>query len=150
MKTIDEEISSKFTTEQARAAVNLMYTSNWYKDIQIQLLKPFDLTIQQYNILRILRGSSPGKLAMQEIVCRMLDKSPNATRLADKLIKKGYVKRTASTIDRRVIYLTINDKGLELMKELEITFIRPLSETIGKLNDEQAAKLSELLDILRA
>ena len=149
MKTINEEISSKFNNEQHRGLVNLVFTSNLIIREQCKILKNFDMTLQQYNILRILKGSSPGKLSMQDIVRRMLDKSPNATRLAEKLLKKEFIDRVISPADRRVIYLSISKKGIEFIEKVNIHFNKEVDRMGLKLSVAEAENLNQLLDKIR-
>ncbi len=149
MSTIDEEIQSKFSCSQQKALVNILFTSNWVKNIHSDLLKPFDITLQQYNILRILRGSKKSKMTMQSVKSRMVEKSPNTTRLTDMLLEKKYIVRTRCDNDRRVVYVQISKEGLLLLESIDVIFDTEISKIHKNLTDNEAEVLSSLLDKLR-
>ena len=146
--TIDKAIKSKFKNEQQRMVVNLLYTSNWLKNIHSDLLQPFDITPQQYNILRILRGNGVW-MTMNTVKERMIDKSPNTTRLADKLVAKKFVERKRCEEDRRVVYVKITAKGLKLMAEIDDKSMKPFEKIADKISNKDAALVSSILDKLR-
>ncbi|SOD78216.1 MarR family winged helix-turn-helix transcriptional regulator [Spirosoma fluviale] len=146
----DIKQSTPFRSPYQRVIVNLMYTSNWIAGNQTQLLKPFKLTLQQYNVLRILRGQHPSPIKVSDITERMLDKMSNASRLVDKLVAKKLVLRTECPSDRRAVDVIITEKGLALLKQLD-THQDTLNKSFeGKLTAEEAEALSHLLDRLRA
>lgn len=145
----DIKQSTPFKSSYQRAIVNLMYTSNWLADGQTRLLKPFKLTLQQYNVLRILRGQFPGPIKVSDITERMLDKMSNASRLVDKLVAKKLVLRTECPSDRRAVDVTITEKGLDLLTQLDTRQADWDSLVQQKLTAEEAATLSQLLDRLR-
>ena len=130
--------------------VNLIYTSNWIADSQTQLLKPSGLTLQQYNVLRILRGQYPSPVKVSDITERMLDKMSNASRLVDKLVAKKLVLRTECPSDRRAVDVVITDQGLALLKRLDVHQAEWDEAQKCKLTEEEAVQLSTLLDRLRA
>jgi DNA-binding MarR family transcriptional regulator len=146
--SIDKAIKSKFKSEQQRMVVNLLYTSNWLKNIHSDLLQPFDITSQQYNILRILRGNGDW-MTMNTVKERMIDKSPNTTRLADKLVTKKYVERKRCEEDRRVVYVKITAKGVKLMAEIDEKSMKPFEKIADKISNKDAAIVSSILDKLR-
>jgi DNA-binding MarR family transcriptional regulator len=146
--TIDKAIKSKFKNEQQRMVVNLIYTSNWLKNIHSDLLQPFDITPQQYNILRILRGNGDW-MTMNTVKERMIDKSPNTTRLADKLVAKKFVERKRCEEDRRVVYVKITAKGLKLMAEIDDKSMKPFEKIAEKISNKDASIVSSILDKLR-
>jgi DNA-binding MarR family transcriptional regulator len=146
--SIDKAIKSKFKSEQQRMVVNLLYTSNWLKNIHSDLLQPFDITSQQYNILRILRGNGDW-MTMNTVKERMIDKSPNTTRLADKLVTKKYVERKRCEEDRRVVYVKITAKGIKLMSEIDEKSMKPFEKIADKISNKDAAIVSTILDKLR-
>jgi len=146
--TIDKAIKSKFKSEQQRMVVNLLYTANWLKNIHADLLQPFDISPQQYNILRILRGNGDW-MTMNTVKERMIDKSPNTTRLVDKLVSKKYVDRKRCEEDRRVVYAKITNKGLKLMTELDDKSMKPFEKIADKISNKDAAHVSVVLDKLR-
>jgi DNA-binding MarR family transcriptional regulator len=146
--TIDKAIKSKFKSEQQRMVVNLLYTANWLKNIHADMLNPFDITTQQYNILRILRGSNDW-MTMNTVKERMIDKSPNTTRLTDKLVAKKCVERKRCDEDRRVVYVKITAKGIKLMAEIDEKTMKPFDKIADKISSKDAKQVSAILDELR-
>ena len=145
---IDQELRSSFHSEQQKAMLNILFTANWLRTIQVGLFKPYGISPQQYNILRILRGAK-GRMNMQNVKQRMVDRAPNATRLTDKLIAKGLVERERCEADRRVVYVQISRKGLDLLAEIDQTNNLTIRNTMKHLSDMEAAELSSLLDRIR-
>jgi len=128
--------------------INLLYTSSWLQNIVAQHLRPYGVTPQQFNILRILRGQYPHPARMHLIQERMLDKMSNASRLVEKLRQKGLVERTICENDRRAVDVLITSKGLDLLTTLnqaEDTWQNKLHH----LNEDEAHQLNGLLDGLR-
>src|SRR5215207_5452610 len=100
--SLEKEIQQeKFNSEHEKAIVNVLFTSSWLHSINATRLRKHDITPEQFNVLRILRGSHPTALMLAEITCRMLDKNSNATRLVEKLRQKGFVKREICENNRR-------------------------------------------------
>jgi DNA-binding MarR family transcriptional regulator len=148
---IDEVIQSKFSSSVHRAIVNVSYTSNYLSARQNNFMHQFGLSMPQFNILRILRGSKKA-ISVNTIKERMIEKSPNTTRLMDKLIDKGLIERQRCEEDRRVVYVKISPKGLKLLATIDEAFDngeknRDMIPT--GLNEEEAEQLSSLLDKLR-
>jgi len=130
------------------AMVNLHFTSGWLTQMNSKIVEPHNLSMQQYNVLRILRGQHPKSVTVKFIIERMLDKSSNASRLVDKLLAKGLVERTQSPEDRRRVDIMISKKGLELLKKLAVDF-----DNVNKnlnLTEKEARSLSDLLDKMRS
>lgn len=146
----DIKQTTPFKTPYHRVMVNLMFTSNWVADNQMRVLKPFGLTLQQYNVLRILRGQYPNPVKVSDITERMLDKMSNASRLVDKLVAKKMVLRTECPSDRRAVDVVITEQGLSLLKRLDIHQEKLEEAQWNKLTEEEATYLSQLLDRLRA
>lgn len=144
---IDEIVKMKFVHSQQKAVINIRYTSNWMANMQNCFMAKFDLTMPQFNILRILRGAK-ATLSVNTIKERMIEKSPNTTRLMDKLIEKGLIERVRCDSDRRVVYVNITEKGLALLAEIDVDFDTTFLFT-NNLTDEEAETLSRLLDKLR-
>lgn len=143
---IDDVIKSRFNSENHRAIVNLRYTSNWLANQHNGNLSQFGLSLPQFNVMRILRGAK-GKISVKVVKERMIEKSPNTTRLFDKLVEKKYASRERCETDRRVVYLEITDLGLEILSKIDVIFKNVnFSEN---LTEEEAATLSNLLDKLR-
>ena len=148
--SIDQDIlQSKFRNEHQKAIVNLLYTYNWVTEKSKELFASEDITPQQFNILRILRGSHPAPLSTLQIRERMLDKMSDTSRIVDRLITKGLVKKGVCKDDRRLVDVMITDKGKKLLERLD-TRQDEIDNIIGNLSKKEATSLSELLDKIRA
>lgn len=145
---IGEEIKSKFSSPQHKAIVNIRYTSNWMGQKQLAYMSQYDLTMPQFNILRILRGAKDF-MSVNTVKERMIEKSPNTTRLMDKLIDKELIERVRCEDDRRVVFVKITDKGLELLAKIDSDFEDQFL-FLKSLSDEEAEQLSQLLDKIRS
>ena len=145
----DIKQTTPFKSPYHRVMVNLIYTSNWMADGQSKLLKPFGLTIQQYNVLRILRGQFPKPVKVSDITERMLDKMSNASRLVDKLLVKELVLRTECPSDRRAVDVVITDVGMELLKKIDGVLEQWEQRQRKKITETEAVELSNLLDKMR-
>lgn len=148
MARIEDEIKSTFRDEKQKLLVNLMFTSSWLKNNHAELLRPYNITPQQYNILRILRGNGDF-MPMNTVKERMIDKSPNTTRLVDKLIAKELVDRKRCDQDRRVVYVKIHQKGLEILAEMDEKMDKPFLDLLSVLSEKEAEKTNLVLDKLR-
>jgi DNA-binding MarR family transcriptional regulator len=147
---IDQDIlQSKFRNEHQKAIVNLLYTYNWVTERSKELFATEDVTPQQFNILRILRGSHPTPLSTLQIRERMLDKMSDTSRIVDRLIAKGLVKKGICRDDRRLVDVMITEKGKKLLERLD-TRQDEIDNIIGNLSKKEASSLSELLDKIRA
>lgn len=141
--------TKKFSSPQFQVILEILFTAGCIDRDNNEKLKPFDISIQQFNILRILNGSHPNKLPVHEIKDRMVQKTPNTTRLIDKLINKDYVERVRCDKDRRVIYINITTKGIKLLNTIN-TEANISSSFINKLNTEEANYLITLLEKIRS
>ncbi len=141
MATSIFENNSNFPNESTRALLNLKYTANWLEKVGNELLKPFEISIQQYNILRILRGAKK-TIKINEVRERMIENSPNSTRLMDKLCEKNLIERERSEHDRRVVFVKITQKGLILLDKISI---EDYVQVMNKLNENELKVLNELL-----
>ncbi len=150
MASIEEEIKQqkKFANEYEKAIVNILFTSGWLYNANATLLKRYDITPEQYNVLRILRGASPSPLMLGDISSRMLDKASNATRLVEKLRLKTLVERELCPNNRRQVDIVITKKGLSLLAKIdkEENLRNNLLKNITKA---EAAELNRLLDKAR-
>lgn len=146
---LEKEIKQKqFENDVQKAVLNILFTSSWINGLITTRLKPFDISPQQYNVLRILRGSYPLPLMLADISSRMLDKMSNATRLVEKLRQKDLCIRDINANSRRQVDITITEKGLQMLSEVdEIIKKNELSE---KLTADEAREISRLLDKLRS
>lgn len=148
MKLEDEIGQKKFRNEYHKAAVNLIFTANWIQSFLGDTLKPYDLTVQQFNLLRILRGQHPSPASIKLLRERMLDKMSDASRLVEKLRKKGMVNREVSEIDRRNVDVVITEKGLETLSALD-KYDNIYQERFSNLLEEEIVQLNNLLDKMR-
>jgi DNA-binding MarR family transcriptional regulator len=138
----------KFGSDYEKAAVNILFTGSWLSTRNSSRLKKYGLTPEQYNVLRILRGSHPAALMLSEITSRMIDKSSNCTRLVEKLRQKGLLKREICANSRRRVDISILDKGLVLLKKVdaeEEEWIKSLKQ----ITKSEAQELNRILDKLR-
>jgi len=146
---IELEIKQKtFKSEYHKLSVNLMYTGHWLQLKNHNHLKQFGITVQQYNVLRILKGQHPRPVTVSLVIDRMLDKTSNASRLIEKLRKKGFVERRVCEKDRRAVDVLISPKGLNLLQHIE-TFDHQWESVFKTLSTSEAKKLNDLLNKLR-
>ena len=145
MGDISKDINSKFDNNKIKALINILYTASWITNIQNTFFKPFGISPQQYNILRILNGANE-PLKVQVIKERMIDRSPNATRLMDKLCAKKLIERIPCPGDRRVVHINITVKGKQLLNDISDNFN---DDILKNITENEAIQLSELLDKLR-
>ncbi len=147
MSSIEKEIKTRFVNNRQKAVINIMFSSNWIRNRDNAILSSHGISLQQYNILRILRGGGE-KMNMFQVKDRMIDRSPNVTRLTDKLIDKSLIEKIRSEDDKRVIYIKITERGMTLLSKLD----EPMDEGskyFDTLSEEEAGLLSDLLDKLR-
>ncbi len=145
MGDLAKEINSTFPNQRVKALLNIKYTASWLDQIGTELLKPHNISEQQYNILRILRGAAK-QITVTEVKERMIQKSPNTTRLMDKLCDKKLIDRNRCESDRRVVFVKITKKGLDLLERINLSDFHGYME---RLTDEEAKLLNDLLDKLR-
>jgi MarR family transcriptional regulator, 2-MHQ and catechol-resistance regulon repressor len=146
---IEQDIQQvKFRNEYQKAFINILYTHGWLSEKAKEFFADEDITPQQFNILRILRGSHPQPLSTLQIRERMLDKMSDTSRIVDRLITKGLVKKGTCKMDRRLVDITITDKGKKLLEKLD-TRQDEMDNIINNLTPKEAAALSDLLDKIR-
>jgi DNA-binding MarR family transcriptional regulator len=145
MGDLAKEINSTFPNQKVKALLNIKYTAGWLDQIATEMLKPHNISEQQYNILRILRGASK-EITVTEVKERMIQKSPNSTRLMDKLCDKKLIERSRCESDRRVVFVKISKKGLDLLERINMA---DFHSYMDRLTDEEAKLLNKLLDKLR-
>ncbi len=148
--TLENEIKQNkpFSSKKEKAIVNVIFTSNWLYTIQNKLLKPFDLSIQQYNVLRILNGQNENPITINQIIDRMLDKTSNASRLVDKLVIKGFVRRDQKESNRRACDVVITEIGKTFLLNVKSKLMK-VEEEIGAISEEDLEILNNLLDAFR-
>ena len=145
MGDFSKDINSSFKSEKVKAMLNIVYTANWVTSKQNSFFKPFGMSPQQYNVLRILRGAGEA-ISVQTIKDRMVQRSPNATRMMDKLIAKNLIDRVNCETDRRVVHILITKNGLQLLQKIDKSF---RNDYLENLTTKEAATLSKLLDKIR-
>lgn len=146
---IEEEIKQKtFKTEAQKSYVNLLYTANWLDYTSRQFFERFDITPQQYNVLRILRGRHPEPATVNYVRERMIDKSCDASRIIERLRVKKLLERKANKTDRRSVDICISSKGQGLLFSID-NEIHKLETIFNRLNDSELEVLNTLLDKLR-
>jgi DNA-binding MarR family transcriptional regulator len=149
MSTIEEEIQqTKFKSIKQKVLLNIIYTSNWLRVGQVRLFKQYGISLEQFNVLRILRGQKGNPIGVNKIQERMLDKNSNASRLIDKLLEKKFVDRVGCKNDRRQVEIFITKEGLDLLTSLD-GIVELQEQNSINLSDEESEKLNELLNKLR-
>jgi len=146
---IEQDIQqARFGNAYQKATVNLIYTVAWMRDRTKQIFDKEDITSQQFNILRILRGSFPQPLSTLQIRERMLEKMSDTSRIVDRLIAKGLVKKIICKKDKRLVDVIITDAGKKLLERLDKRQ-EEIDSIIGNLSEKDASLLSSLLDKIR-
>ncbi len=138
----------KFKSIYHKLVLNLTYTGNWMVHQQYETFREYDLTPQQYNVLRILRGHHPQPMKVNSISERMLDQTSNTSRLVDKLFAKKLLVREVCPTDRRAVDVKITQAGLDLLTSID-PLMNELEKKLHTISQEEAAKLNDLLDKLR-
>lgn len=144
MKIEDEIKQQKFKTPHQKAVLNLIYTTSWMQGRQKDIFKTFGITLQQFNILRILRGQHPNSTSATEIKSRMLDKNSDVSRLLDRLLAKKVITKRVSANDKRAADVNLTEEGLELLRAIDKK--QNQIDNVLLLSDEEAIILSDLLD----
>jgi len=146
---LEEEIKQKeFKDSYNKAIVNLLFTQSYIVTKQSFLFKPFGLSPEQYNVLRILKGQKGSPITVSSIQERMLNKMSNASRLVEKLKQKDMVIREECPRDRRQVDILITEKGMDVLDRLHNQMYE-LNRTLIQLNEEEVDQLNFLLDKLR-
>jgi len=131
-----------------RTVINIMYTSRLVEIAASSILKPYDLTIQQYNVLRILRGQKGKPANLSTIQERMIDRSSNTSRLIDKLVAKNMVERKRCPDNRRKVEIMITDEGLNMLEKLDEVTEENNKEILKGLSETDLENLNQLLDTI--
>jgi DNA-binding MarR family transcriptional regulator len=146
--TLEKDIHQHvFRSEYQKSAINLIYTFNWVNEKLNRQFEPFDITQQQFNILRILRGAVQ-PLSTLQIRQRMLDKMSDTSRIVDRLVKKGLVKKTTCREDRRLVDILLTDKGKKLLQMMD-GLNEEMDAIFKYLSEDEARQLNFLLDKIR-
>jgi DNA-binding MarR family transcriptional regulator len=147
---IDKDIhQNKFRNERHKAMVNLLFTYGWTVERLKQFVTEEGITHQQFNILRILRGNHPIPLSTLTIRERMIDKMSDTSRIVDRLLSKGLVKKVICKKDRRLVDVSITDRGLKLLEKLDKRQDE-MDSILSNLSEKEATSLSKLLDKIRS
>lgn len=143
-----EIITNKFENNYQKSVVNIIYTYSWVTNLLRQRLDKHRITLQQFNILRILRGQHPKPATVNLLKERMLDKMSDASRIVERLVQKGLVTRCTNQTDRRAVDIKISDKGLDILSKLDVEM--QVKDLLKKnMTDAEAGILSDLLDKFR-
>jgi len=146
MKELETILKSSAKLSDAKATViSVFHVNSVIKDALLLQLKPYDLSIEQYNVLRILRGQKGNPINLQDIQERMINKMSNTTRLVDKLLKKDFVKRITCKNNRRKVEISITKTGLEILEELDPKIDGAESKITSPLNPKELKQLNNLL-----
>lgn len=149
MVKLEEAIkSTKFKNEVQKAGLNVLYTAWWLKTMSSKELKKFDLTHEQYNVLRILKGMHPIKMCVKDIASRMIEKNSNVPRIIDRLEKKKWIKRAQGEVDGRQTVMALTESGIRVLEQATISLNTILSENIT-LSETDATALNILLEKIR-
>ena len=148
--TIEEAIqTSAQLTDQRKTVINLLYTASWINEVINKAIKPFGISLQQFNVLRILKGQKQYPINLSDINKRMVTKMSNTTRLIDKLLAKAYVDRVVCPTNRRKIEVRITDQGLDFLKTIEPVITEAEEYITTQLNSNELESLNTLLNNLR-
>ena len=146
---LEKEINQeKFRNEYQKSMINLIYTYNWLMEKISRIFDEWEITLQQFNILRILRGAGD-PLSTLQIRQRMLDKMSDTSRIVDRLVKKGLVKKTVCKTDRRLVDVVITDKGKKLLEKID-AYNDQIDAIMVMLSEDEAKTLNGLLDKIRS
>ncbi|GIV27549.1 MAG: MarR family transcriptional regulator [Bacteroidia bacterium] len=150
IKRLEDEIKQRsFKSQQEKVLVNLIYTYNFFEHKFEELLKQFDITPQQYNILRILKGQYPNSISLNEIKNRMLDRNSDVSRIVERMRKKTLLTRTTNPKNRRAVEIKITSKGIELLNSIE-PYLKKYHDMLSHMSENELKNLNELLDKLRS
>lgn len=145
MGNLAEEINSKFESEYQKAFLNIKFTSSYLSNIADKIFIKYNISSQQYNVLRILKGAKKA-IKVSTVKERMIEKSPNTTRLMDKLVSKNLIIRSRREEDRRSVYVEITKNGLDLVNTINID---DKKLNLAKISTNEAIELNRILDKIR-
>ncbi len=148
MKLEEAIKSNRFSSEKHKSTINVLFTAYWLKNSFSTMLKNHDLTMEQYNVMRILKGMHPEQMCVKDIGSRIIEKSSNVPRIIDKLVTKKLAKRTTSKVDKRETLVSLTDKGISVLEQAN-KVIDNATEEIKGLNEIESKMLNELLEKMR-
>ena len=146
---LEQAINQNSFSKGQRLGLNLIYTFNWIKNRQKTYFDQYDITGQQYNVLRILRGHYPDTYSTSDIRDRMLDKMSDASRIVDRLLKKNLLERTTNKADKRLVDIKISKTGIKLIEKMDETIEVHSVKAYENLTIKEQETLDMLLDKLR-
>lgn len=147
--SIETEIKTSKINSHKRAIISIIYTANFLMDEISAVLKPYDLSLQQFNVLRILKGRKDKPANLSFIQERMISKMSNTSRLVDKLIQKELVSRTICKQNRRKVDIYITEKGKNVLGEVNVIIERKEQDITSNLSVHQLDLISNLLNDIR-
>ena len=146
MKELEKILKSTAKISESKATViSIFHINSKIKDELLLQLKPYDLSVEQYNVMRILRGQKGNPINLQDIQERMINKMSNTTRLVDKLINKDFVKRIICKNNRRKVEISITEQGLKVLNRLDPIIENTEQQITAQLNQEELKQLNTLL-----
>ncbi len=150
LSAVGEEIyqTKPFPTIEEELLVSLLRTTDVLNARFEQMIRPFYISMTQYNVLRILRGAGPDGRTCGEIGERMIAREPDVTRLLERMEKSGLIKRTRDTADRRVVVTRITSAGLKLLEEIDPK-LREIDGLLKPMGERKLESMLKLLDELR-
>lgn len=148
MKLEEALKTSKFANEKHKATLNIIYSAYWLKTMLSNSIKPFGITIEQFNVLRILRGAYPNQICVKDIGSRMIEKSSNVPRIIDRLVAKDLVVRNTSEKDKRETLIGINKHGIELLDQANAC-MDAISVNNIQISEEKATILNQIMEDMR-
>lgn len=146
---LEDVIKTNFRNDQHKALLNIYYTNSLLKSHYHELMRPFDLTPQQFNVLRILKGQYPEAVRIGLVKERMIDRNSDMTRLVQRMVQKGLIERVTCPTDKRQFNLKITIRGIEVVDEMSVS-VAEFEDGLRALSDAECKTLNELLDRFRA
>lgn len=147
---LEEEIQQrKFRNEFHKLQINLLFTTSWMNQLTAQVLKPYNISWQQFNILRILKGMHPEPATVKVLTSKMIDKMSNASRLVEKLRQKNYIERKECKSDRRRVDIEITLLGLEVVEKTTQELNKLMDKQMANISEADAQMVNDVLDRMR-
>ncbi len=139
----------EFKNEYIKGCINILYTSSFMVSMKTRVLKPFNLSLPQFNILNILNNQFPEPSTVRLLADRMLDKTSNVSRIVDKLKTKGFIDKKKSATDRRKVEISITELGLTVFRKAVDALDNTTEFQLGNLSESEIKTLNRLLDKTR-
>jgi DNA-binding MarR family transcriptional regulator len=147
---IDQAIQQTvFRDARQKAGINLLFTASWFNNRINRMLKPYGISMPQFNIMRILKGQNGQPMSLRLVTERMIDPMSNTSRLIDKLVDKGVVDRRQCPMDRRAVDLLLTDVGITLLELASSTVNKASDELLSHMPESDLEEMSRLLDLFR-